>query len=166
MQFPHQFRRTWQHKSDRLKDYNEETKQTTYRIEENIRPEDILNYESRIFMYSSPSRNNINDIFYKCIELYGIPSTKSIVSDKTNITRFEYILNNQLYIFVVDPNDAIHVNYKMVIHFCLKNKVEFKNQTFPSFIRELKDIHIKNKSKREEKGPVPRRFQEIKASEP
>ena len=133
-----------------FKDYNEETKQTTYRIEENIRPEDILNYESRIFMYSNPSRNNINDIFYKCIELYGIPSTKSIVSDKTNITRFEYILNNQLYIFVVDPNDAIHVNYKMVLHFCLKNNVEFKNQTFPSFIRELKDIHIKNKSKREE----------------
>ena len=63
-----------------FKDYNEETKETTYRIEENIRPEDILNYESRIFMYSSPSRNNINDIFYKCIELYGIPSTKSIVS--------------------------------------------------------------------------------------
>jgi len=46
-----------------FKDFNEDTKETTYRIEENIRQEDILNYESRIFMYSIPSRKNIEDIF-------------------------------------------------------------------------------------------------------
>jgi hypothetical protein len=133
-----------------FKDYNEETKETTYKIEENIDAKDITKFESRIFIYSSPERNNINDIFKDCIHLYGIPSTKSIVSDRVNITRFEYMIHNQLYIFMLDPNDCIHVNYKMVMYYCIKNNVEFKNQTFPQFIRELKEIHIKNKSKREE----------------
>ena len=131
-----------------FKDYNEETKETTYKIEENITPKDILKFESRIFMYTK--RNNINDIFKECIQLYGISSTKSIISDRVNITRFEYMINNQLYIFMVDSNDGVHVNYKMVMYYCIKNNVEFKNQTFPQFIRELKEIHIKNKSKREE----------------
>jgi hypothetical protein len=64
------------------------------------------------------------------------------VSDRVNITRFEYIIHDQLYIFMLDPNDCIHVNYKMVMNYCIKNNVEFKNQTFPQFIRELKEIHI------------------------
>jgi len=49
---------------NQFKDYNEETKQTTYKIEENIDPKDITKNESRIFMYSSPSRNNLNDMFF------------------------------------------------------------------------------------------------------
>ena len=133
-----------------FKDYNEETKVTTYKIEENVDPKDITKYESRIFMYSSPSRNNLNDIFYECIELYGIPQTKSIISDKTSISKFEYIINDQLYIFTLDPNDVIHINYKMVMHYCLKNDIEFKNQTFPQFINQLKEKHFNKKFDRDE----------------
>jgi len=92
---------------NKFKDYNEETNVITYKIEENIDPKYINKYESRIFMYSSPSRNNLNDTFYQCIELYGIPLTNSIVSDKTNISKFEYIINDRLYIFVLDSNDVV-----------------------------------------------------------
>ena len=133
-----------------FKDYNEKSKETTYRIKENIKAEDILKYDSCIFMYSSPTINNLNDIFYKCIELYGIPSSKSIISDKTNISKFEYIINDKLYIFVIDPNDVIHINYKMVMYYCLKNDIEFKNQTFSQFVQQMKENHFNKKSIREE----------------
>jgi len=123
---------------NQFNDYNEETKVTTYKIEENIEPKDITKYESRIFIYSSPSRNNLYDIFYEYIELYGIPSVKSIISDKTSISKFEYIFNNQLYIFTLDPNYVVHIKYKIVMHYCLKNDVEFKNETFPQFINQIK----------------------------
>ena len=46
---------------EEFKIYNEETKETQYKIEDNIKPEDILKYESRIFMYSKPHLNNINE---------------------------------------------------------------------------------------------------------
>ena len=48
---------------DEFKTFDEKTNEIKYNIEQNIKPVDILNYESRIFIYSEPSRNNINDIF-------------------------------------------------------------------------------------------------------
>mgnify|MGYP000435010790 CR=1 FL=1 len=129
---------------EEFKTYNEETKETIYKIEDNIKPEDILKYESRIFMYSQPHLNNINEEFYKCIDLYGIPSFKSIISDKTNITRFDYKINNQLYVFMLDSNDCVHVNYKMVMYYCLKNEIEFKNQTFPALVKQCREKYFKS----------------------
>ena len=135
---------------EEFKTYNEETKETIYKIEDNIKPEDILKYESRIFMYSKPHLNNINEEFYKCINLYGIPSFKSIISDKTNITRFDYKINGQLYVFMLDSNDCVHVNYKMVMYYCLKNEIEFKNQTFPALVKQCREKYFKSLKVRQE----------------
>jgi len=38
----------------------------------------------------------------------------------------------------------------MVMHYCLKNDIEFKNQTFPQFINQLKEKHFNQKFDREE----------------
>jgi len=57
----------------------------------------------------------------------------------TSITKFEYIINDQLNIFTLGPNDVVHINYKMVMQYCLKNDGEFKNQTFPQFMNQLKN---------------------------
>jgi len=38
----------------------------------------------------------------------------------------------------------------MVMHYCLKNDIEFKNQTFPQFINQLKEKHFNKKLDREE----------------
>jgi hypothetical protein len=135
---------------EEFKIYDEETKETKYKIEDNIKPEDILKYESRIFMYSKPHLNNINEEFYKCIDLYGIPLFKSIISNKTNITRFDYKINNQVYIFMLDSNDCVHINYKIVLHYCLKNEIEFNNQTFPALVKQCREKYFKSKKVRQE----------------
>lgn len=124
-------------------DENDEIK---YNIYDNIKPEDILKYSSCIFMYTN--KTNINDIFTKCIDLYGIPLFDSIISNKINITQFSYNINKQNYIFCLDPNDEIHINYKMVMYYCIKNNIDWKNQSFPSFIRQMKDKHFEKKSER------------------
>ena len=36
---------------------------------------------------------------------YGVPLSKSIKANKTNITYFEYVFGNKVYIIVQDPND-------------------------------------------------------------
>ena len=78
--------------------YNEETK--TFNMHENIDPKNILEYGSCIFMYSTIGRKNINDIFDQCLHLYGIPCFDSIVSNKVNITKFVYNINNKnIYLF-------------------------------------------------------------------
>ena len=48
---------------------------------------------------------------------------------------FNYKINGQLYVFMLDSNDCAHVNYKMVMYYCLKNEIEFKNQTFPALVK-------------------------------
>jgi len=65
---------------NQFKDYNEETKETTYKTEENVKPKDITKYESRIFMYSSPSRNYLNDSFTSALNyMVSLPQLQLLV---------------------------------------------------------------------------------------
>ena len=38
-----------------------------------------------------------------------------------------------------DKNNTIEIDHKGIKNLCIKNNIEFKNQTFPSLIRSLKD---------------------------
>jgi hypothetical protein len=55
-------------------------------IHENIDIENLKGYDSCIVIYSREKYTNINDIFLKCLALYGVPLSKSIKANKTNIT--------------------------------------------------------------------------------
>ena len=66
--------------------------------------------------------------------------------NKTNIMQFEYTTDDGLmFIFCCDPNDINIITYKEVMELC-KNKnvcknynIEWRNQTYQQFIKELRD---------------------------
>ena len=103
-------------------------------IHENIDIKNLKGYDSCIVIYSRDGYTNINDIFLKCLELYGVPLSKSIKANKTNITYFEYVFGKKVYIIVQDPNDLKLFNWKIIKSLCEKHDIEFTNQTYPSFI--------------------------------
>ena len=84
--------------------------------------------------------------------MYGIPLSKSIKANKTNITYFEYVFGEKVYIIVQDPNDKNICNWKIVKSFCEKLNIEFTNQTFPSLIKTYLKQFIDSKSERIEFG--------------
>ena len=89
-----------------------------------------------IYMYSNT--RNINDIFESFITVFNMfPIIKKC--KKTNIIEFHYQPREKcLIIFCCDPNDVDTITYKEVKALCEQHKVEWKNQTYTSFITELK----------------------------
>ncbi len=118
-----------------------------FEIYENVAVEDIKNYESCIIIYSRVKETNINDIFLKVIEIYNkIPS--NIRSSKTNINRFSFKINKNIYYIVIDPNDlTVGIKWSDIKQYCSRYNIEFTNQTFTSFIKQLRDIQIKEERK-------------------
>jgi hypothetical protein len=117
-------------------------------IFENIDIANLKGYDSCIIIYSREGIHEINDIFEKCLSLYGVPISKSIQASKTQILKFEYVLDDKLYIICQDPNDLNFINWAIVKKLCEKHEVEFRNQSFPAFIIELRDNLINKKTER------------------
>lgn len=114
---------------------------------ENIPVKDLINYDSNIIMYSREDKTNLNDLFGDVIRCYNIiPS--NISSNKSAITKFEFTLNDKKYILVEDPNNIALINYKEIKELCDKYKIEFKNQSFTTFINSLKTRFIDEKNGR------------------
>lgn len=137
-----------------------------YNIVENVDISTIKNYESSIFMFSNSSISNLNDIFIKVYEQYKIIPSK-VRTIKSNITYFELNLEGKNYYFVIDANDTKRINYKDTIELCNKNKIEFKNQSYISVIRQIKD-NLYNKqiiNKDEDDIDEKNKFIEIKETE-
>ena len=130
---------------------------STLPIHENIDISTLFKNESGIFIYSREGYSNINDIFKTCLELYGIPLSESIKASKTNITQFTYMNKKKMYIIAHDPNDLRTINWKRIQKLCIDNKVEFLNQTFPSFIRQYKSLFLNKASERIEFTPEERK---------
>ena len=103
---------------------------------ENVDVQDYHKYESCIFIYSRKIPD-ITDILKNIIEHYRIIPT-SIRSNKTKVTYFEVEINDVNYICVLDPNHGADMSYKRIQELCLKHDIEFKNQTFTRFVKELK----------------------------
>ena len=117
-------------------------------IHENLDISNMKGYDSCIIIYSRESYTNINDIFLQCLSLYGIPINKTIKAEKSNIKKFEYKINKKHYYIVIDPNDLSIINWKKIKAMCEKHEVPFRNQTFLSFIKEVRTNLINKKSER------------------
>ena len=77
-------------------------------------------------------------MFYECIKHYHIVPS-NIKANKTKINYFELNLDGYLYLCSNDPNDKRKCNWKIIKHLCEKHNIEFKNQLFVQFIRQLQD---------------------------
>ena len=90
------------------------------------------------FMYSR-NIHNINDIFEQfIIKFKRIPTI--IKCHKTNIMQFHLTFaKDNVHMFCCDPNDINVIDYKGVQDLCIKNNVDWKNQTYTQFITQLKD---------------------------
>ena len=113
-----------------------------FEIYENIDVNDYVNYkESCNIIYSRNGKHNINDIYESVIEIYNeIPESKYIIALDNNIIYFQYKLND-IWLYIYNDNNDVNkgFNYKMIHNECKHHEIEFKNQTFITFIKQLRD---------------------------
>ena len=121
---------------------------------ENIDITELTNYKSTDeklnainIIYSRVGYSDISDLFYKCIKHYNIVPS-NIKSNKTKINYFELNLNGYSYLFSNDPNDLKKCNWKIIKELCNQHNIEFKNQSFVKFIKQLRDNFMLKKSER------------------
>ena len=121
---------------------------------ENIDITELTNYKSTDeklnainIIYSRVGYSDISDLFYKCIKHYNIVPS-NIKSNKTKINYFELNLNGYSYLFSNDPNDLQKCNWKIIKELCNQHNIEFKNQSFVKFIKQLRDNFMLKKSER------------------
>ena len=95
-------------------------------------------------MFSRP-KHNINDIFNLFLSKHNLIPTVD-KTHKTNILQFTHNNNGIIFIYAADPNEIHVITYKQVKYLCEKNEIEWKNQTFMQFVKQMKDrfFHEKN----------------------
>ena len=95
----------------------------------------------------SRSTHNINDIFYLFLSKYNIiPDVDK--THKTNIMQFTHNNNGIIHIYAADPNEIHVITYKEVKYLCNKNEIEWKNQTFMQYVKQMKDKFFNAKNGR------------------
>jgi len=121
-------------------------------IYENVPIKDIIDKESCIIIYSRKNSSDINDIYKRIIGHYNvIPSPKKVVSINTKMTKFTLTLNKKLYYIYNDNNDVkLGMNWKIIKDLCKKENIEFKNQSFTTFIKQLREKILDKNSERKE----------------
>lgn len=120
-------------------------------IHENIEVKDVTKYKSCIFMYTRDgTKNDLNEILIEFIKTYNlIPSQKNITSMNHKIIKFSITLNNEVYYFVLDPNEGHrNIDYKLVKKLCQAHNIEFVNQSFVKFISEFREKFFDEKNGR------------------
>jgi hypothetical protein len=99
-----------------------------------------------VFMFSRTT-HNINDIFYLFLSKYNvIPEIDK--THKTNIMQFTHIIKGKIHIYAADPNEIHVITYKEVKILCKKNEIEWKNQTFMQYVKQMKDKFFNAKNGR------------------
>ena len=83
----------------------------------------------------------ISDLLYDCIKYYNIiPS--NIRSSQTKIISFHITINETNFICVYDPNNLnLNLSWKQMKKLCEKHEIEFKNQTFVQFTKQMHNKH-------------------------
>jgi 5-methylcytosine-specific restriction enzyme A len=135
-------------------------------IIENIDFNDVEKYakQSCVFMFSR-NIHNINDIFHLFLSKYNlIPSVDK--THKTNILQFTHNNNGVIHIYAADPNEIKIITYKQVKYLCEQNDIEFKNQTYMQFVKQMKDNFFNAKMGRikrtkEEREEILKRFNNV-----
>ena len=132
-------------------------------IIENLDFNEVDKYDnvSCVFMFSR-STHNINDIFYLFLSKYNlVPHVDK--THKTNILQFTHNNNGVIHVYAADPNEIKVITYKQVKYLCEQNNIEFKNQTYMQFIKQMKDNFFNAKMGRikrtkEEREQILKRF--------
>jgi hypothetical protein len=100
---------------------------------ENIAVSDVIKHDKATIIYS---KTNLNEELDEIISHYNyIPA---ITNHRYTITQIKFKLDEKDLILVIDPNIEHNLNYKDVRQLCNKAELEFKNQSFSNFIKELK----------------------------
>jgi len=103
-------------------------------ILENIPVSELTNIQTGAIIYS---KNNLNDELDEIISRSNyIPAIKN---HKFAVTEIRFRLGESDILLDSDPNDIHNINYKTVQELCNKTNTEFKNQSFGSFIKNLKE---------------------------
>ena len=85
---------------------------------------DILFQQSKntiFYMFSRPSKTNINDIFTFLTVNEGVP--QNVKCKKTKIIGFTYEIRKIKYVFVCDPNDVHQITFKEIQVLCEEKKM-------------------------------------------
>ena len=78
-------------------------------IHENIRVNELMNYNKSVIIYS---KTNLNDELDEIIAKYNyIPDIKN---NKYSVTQNNFNFNDKDIILVIDPNDRVNMDYKDV----------------------------------------------------
>jgi hypothetical protein len=116
---------------------------TNKEILENIPIEDLANYKDVVIIYN---QHELNCELDEIIALYNyIPKVKN---QKFAITAIHFDMDGRNVYLAIDPNDTRTISYKGIKNLCERHDVEFSNQSFGSFIKELRDDFFNEKSKR------------------
>ena len=119
--------------------YNEEGRE----ILENIVIDDLMNYDKATIIYS---KTNLNEELDSIIEKYNyIPE---IMNHRYTVTQIKFNKDDKDIILVLDPNLEFDLTFKDVRKFCIKAEIEFNNQSFSHFIKELKKRFLETKATR------------------
>ena len=128
-------------------------------IFENVPVEDLVfdQYQDCIIIYSATGdekmKHNLNDELDKIIEIYDV--VPKVKNQKYNITSIDISPSkfgnsdpflNQNILLVLDPNDTRLIDYKDMQQLCKRHKIEFENQSFGNFIKQVREKHYNNKS--------------------
>ena len=93
-----------------------------------------MDYEKCVIIYN---KNYLNDEFKQIIEMYNYIPKK--YNQKFNVSKIEFNYQDKNIILAVDPNDLTKMNYKTVQQLCIKNNIEFENQSYAQLIKQLKE---------------------------
>ena len=109
--------------------------------------------ENTIVIYNKSNLNN------ELVQLMGMgiaPEIKRshrnnisymiVIPDKDNVNILKK--DKIKYHLFADKNDKLEIDHKGIKELCVKNEIEFKNQTFPSIVRTLKDRFLNHKYER------------------
>ena len=116
---------------------------TDKEIFEDVPTEHLSTLKDVVVIYN---QHNLNRELDEIIALYNyIPKVKN---QKFAITAIHFNLDDRNVYLAIDPNDARAISYKDVKTYCEQNDVVFSNQSFGSFVKELRDDFFSEKSKR------------------
>ena len=92
---------------------------------------------------------NLNQELDEIIQYYNyVPDARKMKYSKYECTRIYYNKDGSYIILEVDPTDQSAVTWKDVRSLCDSNKIDFKNQTLSSMVKEMRDRFYDSKSLR------------------
>ena len=110
-------------------------------IYDDIPVDKLMEYDNCVVIYS---KSFLDDEFIQIVELFGYFPKKKNQDIKIVEICFNY--KNKNIILATDPNDLTKMNYKTVQQLCIKNNIDFENQSYSKLIKQLKEKFFNSES--------------------